>query len=232
MMTYDEFKEYTADHLAEYIAADRSADAQVDINCVYKNNGIVRDGVTIRYPDQNIAPTIYLDDIYADYQEGMSEQACMHKIVVETDQAYEKVPHVNVGELLDYATAKEHLYVAAVNYESNKEMLKEMPYERHGDIALVARVDVPGLGSNGYSASYKVTNVILDKYGVSQEQLLSDALQNSARIRPVQFINMEKMLRDTGFSLLETVSDTDFSPMSDTSERCFFICRKSEENPS
>ena len=41
MMTYDEFKEYTADHLAEYIAADRSADAQVDINCVYKNNGIV-----------------------------------------------------------------------------------------------------------------------------------------------------------------------------------------------
>lgn len=196
MMTYDEFKEYTADHLAEYIAADRSADAQVDINCVYKNNGIVRDGVTIRYPDQNIAPTIYLDDIYADYQEGMSEQACMHKIVVETDQAYEKVPHVNVGELFDYATAKEHLYVAAVNYESNKEMLKEMPYERHGDIALVARVDVPGLGSNGYSASYKVTNVILDKYGVSQEQLLSDALQNSARIRPVQFINMEKMLRD------------------------------------
>ena len=113
MMTYDEFKEYTADHLAEYIAADRSADAQVDINCVYKNNGIVRDGVTIRYPDQNIAPTIYLDDIYADYQEGMSEQACMHKIVVETDQAYEKVPHVNVGELFDYATAKEHLYVAA-----------------------------------------------------------------------------------------------------------------------
>ena len=196
MMTYDEFKEYTADHLAEYIAADRSADAQVDINCVYKNNGIVRDGVTIRYPDQNIAPTIYLDDIYADYQEGMSEQACMHKIVVETDQAYEKVPRVNVGELFDYKTAKEHLYVSAVNYESNKEMLKEMPYERHGDIALVARVDVPGLGSNGCSASYKVTNVILDKYGVSQEQLLSDALQNSARIRPVQFIDMEKMLRD------------------------------------
>lgn len=54
----------------------------------------------------------------------------------------------------------------------------------------------------------------------------------SQRQRCYSLRTMEKMLRDTGFSLLETVSDTDFSPMSDTSERCFFICRKSEENPS
>lgn len=196
MMTYDEFKEYTADHLAEYIAADRSADAQVDINCVYKNNGIVRDGVTIRYPDQNIAPTIYLDDIYADYQEGMSEQACMHKIVVETDQAYEKVPHVNVGELLDYATAKEHLYVSAVNFESNKEMLQNMPYEKHGDIALIVRAEVPELGSESGIASYKINNDMLKQYGVSEEQLIKDALQNSSKIRPARFVNMNQMLQD------------------------------------
>lgn len=196
MMTYDEFKEYTASHLSEYLAEDRAARTQVMIQQVNKNNGVVRDGVIIRYPDQNIAPTIYLDDVYADYQDGLSKEACMHKIVVETDRAAARSEAVDVKALADYSKARQNLYVSAVNFESNKEMLKEMPYERHGDIALVARVDVPGLGSNGCSASYKVTNVILDKYGISQEQLLSDALQNSTRIRPVQYMNMEKMLQD------------------------------------
>lgn len=196
MMTYDEFKEYTADHLAEYIAADRSADAQVDINCVYKNNGIVRDGVTIRYPDQNIAPTIYLDDVYADYQDGLSKEACMHKIVVETDRAAARSEAVDVKALADYSKARQNLYVSAVNFESNKEMLQNMPYEKHGDIALIVRAEVPELGSESGIASYKINNDMLKQYGVSEEQLIKDALQNSSKIRPARFVNMNQMLQD------------------------------------
>ena len=35
-----------------------------------------------------------------------------------------------------------------------------------------------------------------------------------------------RMLDEAGLSVLETVSDTDFSPMTENSDRCFFICKK------
>ena len=38
---------------------------------------------------------------------------------------------------------------------------------------------------------------------------------------------LETILADTGFSSIEKVADTDFSPVSEKDERCFFICRKS-----
>ena len=37
---------------------------------------------------------------------------------------------------------------------------------------------------------------------------------------------LAKMLKDTGFTVLETVSDLMFSPVSETSDRAFFICKK------
>ena len=37
---------------------------------------------------------------------------------------------------------------------------------------------------------------------------------------------LKKLLKEAGFSLLETVAGTDFSPLTDISERCFFICKK------
>lgn len=51
------------------------------------------------------------------------------------------------------------------------------------------------------------------------------------RQRSYPLRSVERLLQRAGFTLLETVSDTDFSPMSDTSERCFFICRKSGKTP-
>lgn len=37
---------------------------------------------------------------------------------------------------------------------------------------------------------------------------------------------LQKMLSDAGLTVTETVSDIDFSPMTETSDRCFFICKK------
>ncbi len=37
---------------------------------------------------------------------------------------------------------------------------------------------------------------------------------------------LAKMVKDAGFTLLETVSDLDFSPMEEASDRAFFICKK------
>ena len=37
---------------------------------------------------------------------------------------------------------------------------------------------------------------------------------------------LEKMLTEAGLAVIQTVADTDFSPLKDDSDRCFFICKK------
>ena len=39
---------------------------------------------------------------------------------------------------------------------------------------------------------------------------------------------LEKMLAEAGLTVVETVSDIDFSPMAEDSDRCFFVCKKAK----
>ena len=46
------------------------------------------------------------------------------------------------------------------------------------------------------------------------------------RQRSYSLKTIEKLLKDSGFTVEKTCGDTDFSPVTSTSERCHFICRK------
>ena len=47
-----------------------------------------------------------------------------------------------------------------------------------------------------------------------------------ARLIVDDIITASTVLKDAGFTILETVSDLAFSPVSETSDRAFFICSK------
>ncbi len=49
------------------------------------------------------------------------------------------------------------------------------------------------------------------------------------RQRRYPLAKLRKMLRDAGFTILETVSELDFSPVNSDSERAFFICQKPDD---
>ena len=38
--------------------------------------------------------------------------------------------------------------------------------------------------------------------------------------------SLEKMLNEAGLTVIKKTADTDFSPLSEESARCFFICKK------
>ena len=68
-MTFDEFKENIVADIKDYLP-EEYADAKVQIQDVVKNNDRQLSGLTIRTEDNNIAPTIYLEDFYKQYQDG------------------------------------------------------------------------------------------------------------------------------------------------------------------
>lgn len=44
--------------------------------------------------------------------------------------------------------------------------------------------------------------------------------------RRYDLAQLEEMLADAGLCVIEKVSDIDFSPLTETSDRCFFVCKK------
>ena len=69
MLNFEEFQDYTKrvlkDHMPEELAG-----ATIRTNDVTKNNGLVLHGVTVQPEGSNIAPTIYLDGYYKEYEDG------------------------------------------------------------------------------------------------------------------------------------------------------------------
>ena len=60
-MEYEAFVKQFMDELQQNMEHDG---VELQRHEVTKNNGVVKDGVSIRYPDNPVAPTVYLDDLY------------------------------------------------------------------------------------------------------------------------------------------------------------------------
>lgn len=67
----------------------------------------------------------------------------------------------------------ENVVPCLVNYERNKEALSHMPFQRIFDLAICYRVNVEGA-----DASIPVNNAMIDQYGISGEELFSQAEKN------------------------------------------------------
>lgn len=66
MKSYSEFMEYIKENVTDYLP-ERFEEAEISIQQVVKNNDVVLDGLSIRNPDSNLSPNIYLNPLYEQY---------------------------------------------------------------------------------------------------------------------------------------------------------------------
>ena len=139
---------------------------------VTKTNGIVKDGLSVRYADySNIAPTVYLDDAFTYYKN--------HDGATPEDMARDTARMLasqrsNMPEMPDFSpeAVRANLYCVLVNAEKNMDLLKDTPHELIEDLAVICRYRV---GDNG---SFVVTNDLCR----SQLRLTSDEILEIARV--------------------------------------------------
>ena len=79
MMNFEEFKKSVAENIKDYLPEEYQ-NAQVTIQEVTKSNDIVLSGLMIRTEDNNIAPNIYLENFYQEYEEGKDFSEIMQTI--------------------------------------------------------------------------------------------------------------------------------------------------------
>ena len=90
--------------------------------------------------------------------------------------------YLDEDKVSDYEHIKKNLFYRVVNYEKNKEMLKYTPYERFLDLAVTYRW--AAYRNHDGMASALVRNKELLLWGVTKEQMMKDAKENTEKIFP------------------------------------------------
>lgn len=156
-----------------------------------KNNHTMK-GITIKFDNISMAPTVYPDFYYQDWQSGQSMNNIVSGIRSELIKTAPELSRFSINSL-NRDSAVNHLQAAVVGYENNKEWLKDVPHERVADLAVFAkwRMDTAVPGS---VMTAKITEPLLAQLKLTKEEALKIAKSNSAR--STKFESMDTLMRN------------------------------------
>ena len=189
-----DFKEFTQKAEQDIRAAleDASPGIEVRINQVEKLQEESYTAITLTPAGSNIGMNLNLNQLYDYLQRGESCEAVISSAVNQAKEHLASMPRFNVSELSSYEAAKNLLFVDVVGTRVNAEMLSKVPHTDMEDISMVYRMQLEHL-SNG-AVTVLVTNDLMNRMGITKEQLHADALASSERIRPASMKTMAEVL--------------------------------------
>ena len=186
---FQEFCKKTEKALSDYYGEEY----QINIQKVRKTNNIILTGITITQKEKNIAPTIYLEPYFEIYSSGMTFGEIIKRVI----KVYEdnKWNHdIDVDFFNDYESVKKKVCYKLINYELNEELLKEVPYIRYLDLAIVFYcIIVNDYIGNG---SILIHNNHMKLWKVDTDILLQDAHNNMPRIYPPELKSMTDVMKE------------------------------------
>ena len=191
MMSYEEFKQEIVDNIKDYLG-DEYANAQVQITEVTKNNDVHLDGLQIRQENSNVSPTIYLNDLYSQYEKTNDMEEILSKIARAREGAEIELPF-NVNDLTDWEKVQDRIDCRVIGKESNQEYLQNKPHlEVAEDLAVVYAIRLGGAADGIMNAV--VTDHMMENWGISMEELNATAMKNMETLSPVEFKSMQEIL--------------------------------------
>ncbi len=180
-------------HILQKMQEEVGEEIKVSIQDVAKNNGVVLTGLTFKQENVNISPTIYLEDFYEKFKNGTS----MEVILDQIKEIYDKSKmdqDIDMDFFTEYANAKGCIVYKLVNYNKNRELLKEIPHREYLDLAIVYYylVDMKEFSN----ATILIYNKHLEYWGVDEEELYRQACHNTPNLLKKHFCGMMEVLKE------------------------------------
>ncbi len=164
---------------------------EVEAKQITKNNGVVKLGLIIGTKESSIRPTIYLENYYEEYCNGL----CLKEIAQAILMLYTKEAREKNVTQKGFCLMKmmDKIVFRIINYERNQEMLNESPYVKcMGDLAMVFYCIIDT--KDGSIGSFRITHEHMKHFRLSFEELKKIAFSNTRRMFPVRIRNMEDVL--------------------------------------
>ena len=230
MFNFEDFCDYVQMSIKDHLPVEQQ-DAKVTINNVMKKSGLTLHGVVVHPEGQCVAPTIYLEGFFKQYEEGADLDSVMDKIAGTISE------HLNTPEEFsdvaqmysNYDAVKDKIVMAVVNTAKNRELLSQVPHTEREDLSLIYKV-VVGTGADGIG-SITIRNEHMEQWGVTVDEIHEMAMKNTKEILPVTVQTMTEVMREMFGSdgMPEEMAEMMFSDMP-LNQQMFIISNKSKVN--
>ncbi len=175
-MKYEEFKAETVKALRGLYGEN----ADVELGETLKNNGKRHDTINIRIngEDSSIVPAVYLEEFFKMYDAGdMDMEGCIKGIVeLRKERGCSVQTERFAGRLLDWEFVRGKVYPALLATKENRELLGNLVSRSMLDLSVIYIIRDTADGENSCSA--KITCGMMEAYGISEEQLYQQAINN------------------------------------------------------
>lgn len=194
MMDFEEFKDSIMNNIKHYLP-DRFADADISLQEMTKNNDTQLTGLMVKTGDSNIAPNIYLEGYFEQYQDGCEMEDILQNIADARIQ-HEMAQRFDISRITDFNRVKDKIICKLVNEEMNETYLADKPHTQMEDLAVIYAIDLGG-GEGGHMTA-PITQNLMEEYGITTEELHNIAIHNLSESL-IEFKSIRDVLIDMMF---------------------------------
>lgn len=189
-MTKTKFYESIAESVSEVLGSG----VIVDLQEVTKVN-LTLDGLTIRKQGENIAPTIYLNQYFNQFNDGRAMDDIVRDIirVYENNQPENIMDVFKTEDFYDFDKMKEKIVLKVINTERNLDLLEQVPHLDMEGLGLSV-VFYVSLMAGEQSAGILIKNEHLKLWEKTVSDLLSVAETNTNRMHAFTIKNLSEVL--------------------------------------
>lgn len=138
--------------------------------------------------------TLNLETAFAEYNRNGDYKNVLDKSVDVVLAGIDRMPAVDLENLLNYEAMKKTLAIDIISAERNEILLQKVPHELMEDMAAVYRFVLNN--SEAGRETVLVTKDMLNNMGIIEEQLMSDAKEIAPKIRPVVIQGMNEVMKE------------------------------------
>ena len=175
-MSYEEFKAAVLEILKDFYEND----AEIHIIDVEKNNRVKLHGLWIKdkEAESGMAPLVYLQNIYKLYQDGLPLEDCVGEIIDFANMNRIPADLVKISKMLlsDWEHAKSRVYPIILAGKPEGKELSDMVSRGFLDMSVAYIIRDKIL--DGVNFSIRISHKILKQYGISEEELHNQAMEN------------------------------------------------------
>lgn len=169
MYTYEKFKKELVKQVEEAFGEEK----QVSIMNVCKNNQEMKEGLVIKENGCEVAPVIYLQELYAHYLcDGDMDWCKVQVLFAEAGKCL-----IDVDQIIrTWDEMKDCIEIILMKKEWNEHLLQNMPFKEFLDFAVAFRIRLGE--TEQQTVTVKVTNEMLENWGVTIDELCQAAYEN------------------------------------------------------
>ena len=194
------FAEFTA-RMVEKVRGTYPEGWRIETMEVLQTNDVVYTGLRVSKGNSSVSPVVYLEKFYAAYLEGVPFETLASEVigVLKENEWEGDAPSC----LFDFDFVKERIIFRLLNFEKNRKLLKDVPFIRFCDLAVVFHVLLKADTEGEIAMLIHKEHMHRWDKNLSALDLMELAQGNTPRLLPASVRKMGEVLSDISSELGE-----------------------------